>query len=406
MTTPTIEAAAVRTETQAEKTAKWVGIARSLAPLIESELPQARKEANTTAKIVQAWKDAGLYKAQLPVELGGDGADNVTMINVMEEVSRQDASSGWTFGVNTSGTIIAGVLLGKEAYLELLGPNGDGIACGFANGMPPGTAKKVEGGYLVRTDPMPFGSGTLHATRVITLLNLVDDNDEKVIDEDGNPVVLTAYVDVKDVEWLHNWNASGLESTGSGHYRIKEHVLEDKWFATSTGDKVTGTIFAQEFWTPGIIAHVGVALGIAKRVIEEVAKATARKRRGAVPVVDEYPLFLYEFARIEAEYQSARAFCLKAYQDAWNAAEAGTFCQFNITRIDQANAYLHRLLDDIVSTAALWAGSAVIPKDGVVARFVADARLVMNHLVADPQQLVKVAPAILERWRDDSAAKS
>ncbi|MFI5623400.1 acyl-CoA dehydrogenase family protein [Nocardioides sp. NPDC051685] len=401
MTTTTGAPPTTRAESQAEQIAKWVEVTRSLQPLVESEREESYRDASVTSRVVQAWKDAGLYRAQLPVELGGDGIDNVVLINIIEEIARQDASAGWTFGVSASGTTIAGVLLDKDSYLEIIGPDGDGLACGFANGMPPGTAKKVDGGYLVKTDPMPFGSATLHTTRVISLLFLVDDHDEKVLDGDGNPVVLMAYIDVKNVEWLNDWYASGLASTGSGHLKILEHVLEDKWFAHPE-TRIPGTPFAQEFWTPSILSHVGVALGLAKRALEEAAKATKNKRRGAVADLDKDAHFLYEFGRIEAAYQAARAFCLKAYQDAWDAAEAGTFNQSHINRIDQSNYYLTSLLNDIVSTAALWCGSGVVPRDGVVARIVADARVVMNHLVSDPQQLIKVTPSILDIWRDET----
>lgn len=407
MATATREAVIEKSETQAEKTAKWVGLARSLQPLVEQELDQSQKDTIITSKVVQAWKDAGLYKAQLPEHLGGDGADNVTYIQIVEEVTRQDASAGWVFAVNTSGTRIAGSVMERDAFLELLGPNGDGIACGFANGMPPGTAKKVEGGYIVKTDPMPFGSGTQHATRAATLLFLVDQNEEKVIGEDGNPVVLTAWADVRHVEWLNNWDASGLASTGSGHYLIKEHFLEDKWFATMDPTEISPEpVFQQGFWVPTMLTHIGVALGVAKRAIEEVAKLTEGRRRGAVPNLDEYPLFHYEFVRIESEYQAARAFSLQSCQDAWDAGVDGTFTDFHVARIDQANTHLHRVVNDIVSTARLWSGSAIIPKDGVLARLVADAQVVMAHVIADPQQFAKLAPELLALWRDDSLAKS
>jgi alkylation response protein AidB-like acyl-CoA dehydrogenase len=405
MTTATREA--VQIETQAEKAAKWVAVGRALQPLVESELEQGQKDALVTRKVVQAWKDAGLYKAQLPQHLGGDGADNGTYVQIVEEIARQDASSGWTFAVNTSGTRIAGALMEKEAFLELLGPNGDGTAGGSASGMPPGTARKVEGGYIVKSAPVPFGSGTEHLTRVASVLFLVDQNEDKVIGEDGNPVVLTAWVDVKHVKWLKDWNASGLVSTGSGHYLVEEHFLEDKWFATTDTSKASPeAVFRQGFWVPTILTHVGVALGVAKRAIEEVAKVTEGKRRGAVPNLDEYPLFQYEFVRIESEYQAARAFALQSCQAAWDAAVDGTFTDVHVARIDQADAHLHRVLNDIVSTVRLWSGSAIIPRNGVLPRLVADAQVAMNHLVADPQQFAKLGPDLLTLWRKDSIAKS
>jgi len=60
-----------------EAAKKWVDIARSLQHVVEEDLVQSRKDGVTTPRVVQAWKDAGLYRAQLPVELGGAGTRGI-----------------------------------------------------------------------------------------------------------------------------------------------------------------------------------------------------------------------------------------------------------------------------------------------------------------------------------------
>ncbi|WP_167045128.1 acyl-CoA dehydrogenase family protein [Salinibacterium sp. ZJ454] len=390
-----------------ETAKKWVDIARSLQHVVEEDLVQALKDTVTTPRVVQLWKDAGLYRAQLPVELGGEGIDYVTEILIMEEISRQDTSAGWVYGVSASGTMLSGSLIPREGFLDILGADFNGLACGFANGKPPGTARKVDGGYVLKSEPMPFGSATQHVDRVCCLAVLVDDDDQPIPGDDGQPIVRLMYPSVEHVEWLNNWDASGLASTGSGHYFVKEHVIEDRFVVTDDPSRLySHPAFRQGFMGPGYMSHVGAALGLAKRFIEEVAKLTVNKRRGLVPVLDEYPLFQYEFVRIEAEYQAARSFALKAYDDAWAAAERGTFTDLHVTRIIQAATHLHRVLETIASTARLWAGSAVIPPDGVLAKLHADAAVLMNHLLIDPQHYPEHAPALLAVWRDDAQPKT
>jgi indole-3-acetate monooxygenase len=407
MTTTTAERQLTEDASPDEKARKWVDIARSLEHLVEEDREQARKDTVITPRVVRAWKDAGLYRAQLPVELGGDGLDYVSMILVMEEISRQDASAGWVFGVSASGTMLSGSLIPKEGFLDILGPDSNGLACGFANGKPPGTARKVDGGYVLKSEPMPFGSATQHVDRVCCMAVIVDEEDQPIPGDDGQPVVRIMYPSVEHVEWLHNWTASGLASTGSGHYFVKEHVLEDRFVATDdTNTYYDYPAFQQGYMGPGYTSHVGAALGVAKRFIQEVAKVSVNKRRGIVPVLDEYPLFQYEFVRIEAEYQAARAFALKAYADSWAAAANGTFTDLHVSRIIQSSTHLHRVLESIVATSRLWAGSAVIPPDGVLARLNADAAVLMNHLLIDPQHYPEQAPALLALWRDDTQPKS
>ena len=402
-TTETPASAAHRSRSDAAR--KWVDVARSLAPLVESEVPQASKDTIITPKVVQAWKDAGLYGVLLPTYFGGAGVDDVTYIEIAEEIARQDASAGWVYANHQTGTVFPGMLLDEETFRELLGPNGDGIACGAGSpGGPVGTAKRVDGGYLVQTGPRPFGSGSQYANRVVARVALVDDNDETMIGDDGNPLVVYIWVDPSNVEWLNDWNSSGLAGTGSGSYRVKEHVLEERWMGTDTEIKFTDApVFAQGFWPVSSLHHAGVGLGLAKRTLEEISKSARGRRRGDVPALDRYPLFQADFVRIESEYQAARLFVLDAFRQVWDATIEGRLTDLHVVRIEQANLHLHRALDDIVSTALLWAGSDVIPKDGIFARLNANARVAMNHLLVGPQQAAKIAPELLAAWQADDS---
>ena len=211
---------------------KWVEVARSLAPLVESEVEQATRDGIITSKVIQAWKDAGLYNVLLPKHLGGAGVDDVTYLLIAEEIARQDASAGWVYANHQTGTLFPGMLLPKEAFLELIGPNADGVACGSGAPQGPyGTAKPVQGGYLVEAGPRFFGSGSQHATRVVSRVALFDKDDNMLVGEDGEPVIVYIWVEPENVEWSNDWNPSGLPGTGSGSYRVKRHVLEEKWMA-------------------------------------------------------------------------------------------------------------------------------------------------------------------------------
>jgi len=405
MATTTDAPAPAASDSRSHAARNWVEVARSLAPLVESEVPQASRDAIITPKVVQAWRDAGLYGVLLPAHLGGGGVDDVTYIEIAEEIARQDASAGWVYGNHQTGTLFPGMLLDEETFRELLGPNGDGIACGFgAPGPPRATAKRVDGGYLVRSGPIPFGSGSQHATRVVARVALLDEDDQPRIGDDGEPMVAFVWVDRNNVEWLNDWNPSGLAGTGSGSYRVKQHVLEERWMGAKAQISFTDEpAFSQGFEPVATLLHAGVGLGLAKRTREELAKSTRGRRRGDVPALDQYPLFQADFVRLESEYQAARTFILHAYRELWDATAQGRRTELHLARIEQANLHLHRALSDIVSTASLWAGSDVIPRDGIFALLNANARIALNHLMVGPQQAVKIAPHLLEKWQADHA---
>lgn len=381
-------------QTPSEQAEKWVAVARSLAPLVESEVAQGAEDKIITRKVVQAWRDAGLYRLLIPRHLGGEGLDSATYIQVAEEVSRQDASAGWVYAIHTVGSLFPGILLPESSYLDIIGPDRDKIACGFAFGKVPGTAKPVDGGYLVESEPMPFGSGTQHVDRVASMLYLLDSDGANVIGDDGNPVVVNSYIDPQNIEWLHNWDPAGLQGTGSGHYRVKEHVLEKKWLSLAEGDRISDPVFGQGFFAIVHLHHTSVGLGIAKRAIEELAKSTNGRRRGDLAAVDQNPIFQSDFVRIDAEYRSARALIMDAYREIWEAAVEGRVTDLHTARIQQADLHLYRVLKDIMATASVWAGSDAIPRTSVFARLNADTAIAMNHLILSPHQAASVAPLI------------
>lgn len=385
-----------------EEAQKWVDIARSLAPLVESEVPQAERDKVITAKVVQAWKDAGLYGVMLPKSLGGAGVDAVTYIQIAEEISRQDASAGWVYGNHQTGTLFPGMLLPGEALQELIGANAQGVACGA--GAPQGTigtAKPVEGGYLVEVGPRFFGSGSQHADRVVSLVHVFDENGEKLVDANGEPEAVHIWVDPQHVEWKHDWDPSGLAGSGSGSYLVKEHILEEKWLSIH-GDKYCpdDPAFTQGFTSVSTLHHVGTGLGLAKRAIEEMVKSARGRRRGVVPSLDDYPLFQAEFVRVASLYEASRAFVLDSYKNLWEAATEHRMTELHIARIEQAALGLYRALADIISTTSLWAGSDVVAKDGIFARLNANARIALNHLLVGPQHAVQIAPALLHAWQE------
>lgn len=380
--------------TPSEQAEKWVAVARSLAPLVESEVAQGAEDKIITSKVVQAWRDAGMYRLLIPRHLGGEGLDSATYIQVAEEVSRQDASAGWVYAIHTVGSLYPGILLPESSYLDIIGPDLDKIACGFAFGKVPGTAKPVDGGYLVESEPMPFGSGTQHVDRVASMLYLLDSDGANVIGDDGNPVVINSYIDPQNIEWLHNWDPAGLQGSGSGHYRVKEHVLEEKWLSLAQGERASDPVFGQGPLPIAHMHHSSVGLGIAKRAIEELAKSTSGRRRGDIVSVDQNAVFQSEFVRIDAEYRSARALIMDAYREIWDAAVEGRVTDLHTARVHQADLHLHRVLKDIVSTASVWAGSDSIPRTSVFARLNADTSVALNHLLLSPHQASNIAPLI------------
>src|SRR5438132_13261142 len=69
--------------------------ARALRPIIEEGAAEAEKCAFIPERVVRAVADAGMWGLLVPRELGGMEVDPETYIDVIEELSYADGSTGW-----------------------------------------------------------------------------------------------------------------------------------------------------------------------------------------------------------------------------------------------------------------------------------------------------------------------
>ena len=92
---------------------------KKIAPFAHDVDEQARFPQEAAAALIAA----GLYAAHVPAEFGGDGADALATVIIIEEVARVCGSSSLIPAVNKLGSvplIIAGTNEQKRKYLPLL----------------------------------------------------------------------------------------------------------------------------------------------------------------------------------------------------------------------------------------------------------------------------------------------
>ncbi|HEU5323661.1 MAG TPA: acyl-CoA dehydrogenase family protein, partial [Methylomirabilota bacterium] len=78
-------------------------VARALAPRIRQRAAEIEAARQLPHDLVMEIANARLFKVALSEAEGGLGADIVTALQVIEEVSRADGSTGWcvAMGINT-----------------------------------------------------------------------------------------------------------------------------------------------------------------------------------------------------------------------------------------------------------------------------------------------------------------
>ena len=389
--TQTVEQAAASVSPQV-----FLERARRLAPLIESEAAAAEDQGRITEKVVDALKESGLMWMLVPKEYGGGGLTTAQATEVLEEVSRADGSTGWVLMANSFGNAVVSGFLPEEGARDLYAGTDKAIIAGM--GAPVGRAVATDGGYIIKGS-YRFGSGSHHATHIGVGLTLVDDKGE-VLD------YLQAVVPREQVEFKGGWDVTGFVATGSQDFEIPQQFIDAKYVfslqdeaAQKRAPFTTGVII-------GILGHAGVALGLTARALQEVAQSSQKRARGGYPTpVDEYPVFLSEFAKIDAEYQAARAYTLETFSKIdENAAREGAPSGELVARARQATTWTHEVLERVISKARLWSGSDAFRTPSGIARAVRDAGVVTQHIFIDPITYVEAAPELLRYWRETHRA--
>jgi len=184
--------------------------ARSLAPLISSRADATEQAGTMVPEVVDALRQTELFWLMLPTELGGIGADFVTTLEVLEEVTRADASTGWSLMANLTGTALAGAFAGEAAVDAMFGNGKRGISAGMLG--PGGKSVEVPGG-IRGAGKYSFGSGCAHADWFGAGMLVMDDGKPRTL-ANGAPEVRVCFVPRDKVEIIGNWDVVGLMGTG------------------------------------------------------------------------------------------------------------------------------------------------------------------------------------------------
>jgi indole-3-acetate monooxygenase len=378
--------------------------ARSLRPLIEAEADESERNGNITPATVDGLAEAGLFWMLVPRIWGGGGQDIVTFLEVLEEISWADASTGWSLMANVASAGMVSGFLDDDGAEVLYG--GAKLAITAGQFAPSGKGVRTASGYRVSGN-YQFGSGTNHADWIGGGFIVMEDGAPRRT-ADGQPDMRVALVPRDRVVFRGNWNVMGLQGTGSEDYQIPEQEVPERFTMLRVADrpKRPDLVFGVGTQGIGIGGHLGVVLGLMKRALEEVAKITLGKSRaGYSTTVDKNPVFLYEFARHEALYQACRAYVFKAYGDAQTAVSLGEpLTAEHRARMRQSATWAHEVLTDVVGFCHLYGASQSLRVPSLLGRVSRDTAVATQHVLIDPNTLVDTAVPLLEKWRSVGTA--
>jgi len=143
---------------------KLLGSADGLGELVRGEAAEAERAGRLTPAVDSALRRERLFDAFLPRELGGLGADPLTLVEVVERVASRDGSAGWCLG--TCGMIggFAASRLPEAGAREVFGSDAGVVVAGGY--VPRCAARPAPGGYRV-SGRMAFASGCRNADALL-----------------------------------------------------------------------------------------------------------------------------------------------------------------------------------------------------------------------------------------------
>jgi alkylation response protein AidB-like acyl-CoA dehydrogenase len=376
-----------------------VSVARSLYALIDSEARAAQEATTLTPAVVDALTNSNLFQLMIPAELGGGNANMWTTVETIEEVSRADPSAGWAYMANVLGGGIFVTRLGEAAAKHVFGSTPAGITAGMV--APNGVATPVAGGYMVE-GTVSFASGSGHASWI---------NGGAMIDTEHGPELLAYLIPKDKTECLYNWEVQGLVATGSYDFAVHNQYVPSEYTflndeataETAPGDRRCQAGLYLDRFALATSGHLGVALGTARRAMEEVTVIAdqGKKRRNAPPIAEQQ-LFQHDFVVADVKLRSARAYANEVINDASNALATRAGTPEEAHRIYQACCWGVQAAVDAVQFAYYWSGSQGLRNTHPLGRIFRDMVMAQNqHLFVDTTVFTSAFSSVIASYRTE-----
>src|SRR5213592_4280897 len=161
-----------------------VDAAGKLVPLIRSCADQIDAARELPRSLFEALADAGMFHLAFPRSLGGAELDLPTYVEVIEEIGKADASTGWIVNQNS-------------------------IFATYAARMPRDVAGR-----------QGFSTGCRHASWVASHAQIIENGQPRL--ENGQPLSLYLFVPVAQAELLDTWRVRGMRGTGTHHFAVND----------------------------------------------------------------------------------------------------------------------------------------------------------------------------------------
>ena len=347
--------------------------AKRLQPLLDSHAAANDTSGSIAQDVIDALYDSGAVAAYTPRELGGVEMSPTQILDLFRTLAFADPAAAWVASALGFEAGLAGAFFEKEAANELFQTEHLGIA---GQGTRPGKAVPVKGGYSLSGE-WSFASGIRHATHVHTAAANTETGETRFF-----------ILPLEQVTVIENWDVLGLRATGSLDYKVDGVFVPASFsYPTLSREPVTGgSLYHVGIGNFASINHGGWALGVGRRLLDELSKLV-RAKAGRAVANKNNDAFNEEFAEAEAKLRAARALLYEVWhgieETLGNGYELSTR-QETLNRLALSNAtWSVKSVADFVFKSA---GTAAI-RPGVIQRLFRDVNTGTQHISSSPSIL-------------------
>ncbi len=291
---------------------------------IEPDAPAWDREHRFPRELFTRLAELGLMGVCVPEKYGGAGADFISYVLVLEELSRADAGVGVTVAVHTSAATLPILAFGTdEQRARFVPPLARGDYLGAFALTESGSGSDA-GSLATRADPVADGWHITGSKQWITnaryagAILLFARTDPERADARG---VSAFVVDGEDVTITRDEEKLGLNSSTTNDLSIDAAIGSDRLL----GEENHGFRVAMSTLDGGRIGIAAQAVGIAQAAYD-VARRYAKERQAFGRRIADFQAIQHKLANMSMEIDAARLLVLHAAwlkEEGRSHAEAG-----------------------------------------------------------------------------------
>ena len=320
--------------------------ARKLAPRIRSSADEIDAARELPRPLFEALADAGMFHLAVPRAIGGVEIDFPTYVQVIEELGKADASTGWV--------INQGAIYGT-----------------YAARMPQDMARSIW------IDPPRAVVANTPA------LALVIENGHIRLDK-GQPVMRYLFVPVGEAQLLDTWHTRGMRGTGTHHFAVNDvFVPAERTVLSATAPLLNdGPLYKIPRTLAFASGDAAVALGMSRSCLEAFFDLAGSKTPRAVQgLLRDQSMTQVAVGHAEAALRSGRAFLMEAVSDIWaEATSTGAVTLERRAALRLATTHGIRLAAQIIESIYSASGATAAYDGNLIQRHFQDIHVITQHL--------------------------